>query len=88
MNYDDILKDHIGELGLYQVLLVLFISYLAMHNAFNALDYIFISDTPDFRCDVGDISNLESNFSTEELLHLISPKQVILILYCTHLYIM
>ena len=76
MNFDELLKNHLGEIGVYQAVLLLCISYLAVPGSFGSLDYIFVGAVPDFRCDVGDVNHLKNNFSSNELLKLISPRQV------------
>ena len=74
MDFDDLLKNYIGEIGMYQILLLLFGCSITTNIAFNAIDYIFTGATPKFRCDFGEVPEELQNFTFDELQLLTSPK--------------
>lgn len=74
MDFDDILKNNLGEFGTYQILIVLFVCSVGMNSVFNTIDYTFIGVTPAFWCDDVNITHLKDNFTREELNRLISPE--------------
>ena len=73
MDFDSLLVNYLGELGKYQVLILLFVASAAVNSSLNNLDYIFTGTVNPFRCDVGDAVNLSSRLAFDELLRLSSP---------------
>ena len=69
MDFDDILKEHLGEFGLFQVLFFVFICSANMHTPI--FEYSFIGASPTHFCHVTQLNTF--NYSREEIQQFVSP---------------
>ena len=74
MDVDNLLVNYIGEIGRFQILLLLFGCSVTFNNSFSSIDYVFTGATPSFRCDIGKVSNNLQNLSFDELSKVSSPQ--------------
>ena len=74
MNVDNLLVNYIGEIGRFQIFLLLFGCSFTINNTFNTVEYVFTAAAPNFRCDIGQVTSNLQNLSFDNLLALSSPK--------------
>ena len=73
MDYDDLLKLHVGEFGTYQKLMVVVLTLTCIPSALNSMSIVFLAAVPDHFCHSPSAAHL--NLTWEELLNLTaSPK--------------
>ena len=73
MDYDDLLKLHVGEFGTYQKLMVVVLTLTCIPCALNSMSIVFLATVPDHFCHSPSAAHL--NLTWEELLNLTtSPK--------------
>ena len=71
MDYDDLLKLHVGEFGRYQRFVVVLVALTCVPGVINSLNIVFLAAVPDHLCRSPSAAHL--NLSREDLLHLTTP---------------
>jgi len=71
----EVLLEKLGEVGLYQWILFITLSYCNIIGGFCNLSPVFITNTPDYRCNVPPIDNssIYPNLSENDILNLTTP---------------
>ena len=73
MDYDNLLKLHVGEFGTYQKFLVIILAMMSLPGALNNMSIVFLAAVPDHFCHSTSAAHL--NLTWEELQNLTaSPK--------------
>lgn len=71
MEFDDILKQYVGDFGRYQLLFYFWVTSVSLILAVSMLDYAFIAAAPDYWCSVPALNTY--NFTQEEIEIFVSP---------------
>ena len=71
MDYDDLLKLHVGEFGTYQRLMVIIFSLTFTLGALNNMSIVFLAAVPDHFCHSPSAAHL--NLTWDKLLNLTAP---------------
>ena len=71
MDFDDILQQHLGEFGLFQLLFIIFGCSVAINTSIAILEYPFICASPAHTCHVTSLNTF--NYSDEEIQQFVSP---------------
>ena len=64
MYFDDLLTEHIGEFGRYQILLFIGIYCISIPATFDTMGIVFIAGIPRHWCDVPALRNLSVTTNT------------------------
>ena len=71
MDFEEVLSEHVGGCGNYQLLFHFLASSIAIVNTISSLEYGFIGATPKFWCDVTELQTF--NFTQDEIEAFVSP---------------
>ena len=71
MDYDDLLRDHVGEFGLYQRFIFVLVSLSGILTAYTNLGIVFIAAAPEHWCHVDELEY----YSHDEQRSLAIPKE-------------
>ena len=71
MEFDDVLTQHVGDLGRFQWLFYFGVSSVAISMAIGVLEYSFVGASPQHWCHVTDLNTF--NFTVSEIESYVSP---------------